>query len=113
MAARAEQFSLPLGIGGPMEPLDEPLEGALLEAVLRLRQGFDPDVIADDYGISLVTLIEVAYAQRQAERASRVRAIVTRSDCWTQGSTVTYGGIARRDPLDRREIAKLDGSAEE
>jgi len=113
MAARAEQFSLPLGIGGPMEPLDEPLEGALLEAVLRLRQGFDPDVIADDYGISLVTLIEVAYAQRQAERAARVHVIVTRADCWTAGSTVTYGGIARRDPLNRREIAKLDGSAED
>ena len=49
----------------------------------------------------------------QAERAARVHAIVTRSDCWTAGSTVTYGGIARRDPLNRREIAKLDGSAED
>ena len=85
------------------------------ELVTEVLAGGDVGELCVAHEVGYVEVVELAWSHYCAchMEPRPVRVIVTRSDCWTAGSTVTYGGIARRDPLNRREIAKLDGSAEE
>jgi len=85
------------------------------ELVTEVLAGGDVGELCVAHEVGYVEVVELAWSHYCAchMEPRPVRVIVTLAGGWVRGSTVTYGGIARRDPLNRREIAKLDGSAED